>query len=157
MPKSKRRRGVTIEMYREIALSFPGVEEGTSYGTLAFRVQKKFMSRLKEDGESIVVKPVGFEEQDAMMRNEPDKYFLTDHYRGYPCILVRLGNATVDDMRMLIEQCWRRLASKQLLNQLSTHRPDQPESRAAPGRATQTARPSPRPKPRRRTRADPSG
>ena len=39
-----------FETVRKIALSFPGVEEGTSFGTPAFRVRKKFLARLREDG-----------------------------------------------------------------------------------------------------------
>jgi hypothetical protein len=47
---------VTCETVREIALALPGVEEGTSYGTPAFRVRGKFLARLREDGETLVVK-----------------------------------------------------------------------------------------------------
>lgn len=42
----------TFDTVREIALSLPGVEEGTSYGTAAFRVRGKFLARLREGGEA---------------------------------------------------------------------------------------------------------
>ena len=47
---------ITWETVREIALSLPGAEEGTSYGTPAFRVRKaEFFARLHDSGEALVV------------------------------------------------------------------------------------------------------
>ena len=40
---------MTLDEIREIALSFPGVEEGTSYGHPSFVVNKKFFTRLRRD------------------------------------------------------------------------------------------------------------
>ena len=40
----------------ELARRLPEVEEGTSYGTPALRVRGKFFARLREDGETLVVK-----------------------------------------------------------------------------------------------------
>ncbi|MGZ7033368.1 MAG: MmcQ/YjbR family DNA-binding protein, partial [Thermoanaerobaculia bacterium] len=54
---------VTFETVRELAHAFPGVEDGTSYGTAALRVKKKFMARLREDGDSVVFR-VGFDERE---------------------------------------------------------------------------------------------
>jgi hypothetical protein len=53
MPKRSR---VTLATVRRLALAFPGVEEGLSYGTPGFRVRGKFLARMKEDGETLVVK-----------------------------------------------------------------------------------------------------
>ena len=46
---------MTFEDVRKIALKFPHVEDGTSYGTAALKVKKKFFVRLKEDGDSLVI------------------------------------------------------------------------------------------------------
>ncbi len=63
-------RKVNFDTVRRIALEFPGVEEGVSYGTAAFRVRGKFLSRLREDGETLVVK-CGFDERDFRMQADP--------------------------------------------------------------------------------------
>ena len=42
---------ITWETVREIALTLPGAEEGTSYGTPAFRVRKALFVRLHDSGE----------------------------------------------------------------------------------------------------------
>jgi hypothetical protein len=43
---------VTFDDVRKIALAWPEVDDGTSYGTPALRVRKKLLARLKEDGDS---------------------------------------------------------------------------------------------------------
>jgi hypothetical protein len=48
----------------------------------------------------------------------PDAFFITDHYRGYPMLLVRLATVEEDDLRDLPELAWRSLAPKRLLNAL---------------------------------------
>jgi hypothetical protein len=47
---------VAFATVRKIALALPGVEAGTSFGTPAFHVRGKFLARLREDGETLVVK-----------------------------------------------------------------------------------------------------
>lgn len=47
---------MTFDDVRRLALALPRVVEGTSYGTAAFRVGKKFLLRLKEDGVTIAIK-----------------------------------------------------------------------------------------------------
>jgi hypothetical protein len=43
---------MTFDDVRKIALAWPEVEDGTSYGTPALKVRKKMLVRLKEDGDS---------------------------------------------------------------------------------------------------------
>lgn len=47
----RKRHPITLATVRRLALSFPGVEEGLSYGTPGFRVRGKFLARFWEDGE----------------------------------------------------------------------------------------------------------
>jgi hypothetical protein len=107
---------VTIEQFRDIALSLPGVEEGTSYGTLAFRVGKKFLVRLREDNESLALK-IGFDLRDLLLAADPKIFFTTDHYRGYPTVLVHLGTIDAGRLRDVLTEAWRRLAPKKLVAQ----------------------------------------
>ena len=112
--RAKRKRTpVTFDTVREMALSLPGVEEGTSYGTPAFRVRGKFFTRLREDGESLVVK-IDFDERELLMEAEPKTFYITDHYRNYPTMLVRLATVRREALRELLEESWRRAAPKRL-------------------------------------------
>ena len=115
MPNAKASRSkVTLETVRDILSSFPGVEEGTSYGTPGFRVAKRFLARMKEDGETLVVK-CGFDERAFRMQADPETFFTTDHYRGYPTVLVRLPRVSKTDLHDVLEGAWRRNASRKLL------------------------------------------
>jgi hypothetical protein len=97
---------VTFEEVRRIALSLPNVEEGTSYGTPAFKVAGKLLARLREDGDSLVVGTT-FEEREEMMAAEPETYYITDHYLKYPWVLVRLSRVHSDALRDLLGRAWR--------------------------------------------------
>lgn len=109
-----RRRGVTVAAARKLLLSFPGVEEGPCYGTPGFRVRGKFLARLREDGETLAVK-CGFDERDFRMQADPETFFTTDHYRGYPTVLIRLPTVAAQDLRAVFELAWRLRAPKRLL------------------------------------------
>ena len=112
MPKRSR---VTLATVRRLALALPGVEEGLSYGTPGFRVRGKFLARLWEDGETLVVK-CGDDERDFRMKADPETFFITD-YRGYPTVLVRLPSVTTTDLRDVLEQAWRLHAPRRLVKE----------------------------------------
>jgi hypothetical protein len=101
---------LTFKDVQKIALSLANVEEGTSYGTPAFKVDGKLLARLREDGESLVVGTT-FEEREEMMAAEPETYHITEHYLKYPWVLVRLSRVHSDSLRDLLSRAWR-LASR---------------------------------------------
>ena len=109
------RMSLTFEDVTRIAQELPGVSVGTSYGTPALRVGKKSMCRLWEDGEVLVLKPVEDIEQRFLMEIRPQVFFKTPHYEGYDAILIHLSAVDEDTLRDLLQQCWRRLATKALL------------------------------------------
>ena len=109
-----RRTAVTAETARKILLRLPGVEEGPCYGTAGFRVRKKFLARLR-DRDTVLVVKCGFDERDFRLRADPDVYFTTDHYSGYPTVLVRLDGVSVEDLEELLVHTWRQCAPKRLI------------------------------------------
>lgn len=104
---------VTFDLIRKLALAHPGVEEGTSYGTAALRVKGKFMARLKEDGQSVVFR-VGFDERELLMQTKPEVFYITDHYLGYPAVLLRMSKASKKEAADIVEMAWRFVAPKKL-------------------------------------------
>lgn len=101
---------MTFKDVRKMALLLEGVEEGTSYGTAAFKIRGKLIARLKEDGESLVVGTT-FEEREEMMAAEPGTYYITDHYLKYPWVLVRLPKVHPDALRDLLKGAVRLAAA----------------------------------------------
>jgi hypothetical protein len=120
--KPKRNRSsesgpVTFETVRMLALALPKAEEGTSYGTPAFKVGGTLFARLHQDGESLVVR-IDMNERAMRMKAEPETYYITDHYLNYPWILVRISSVDIDDLRDLLEDAWRLSAPKRLIASL---------------------------------------
>ncbi len=107
-------RGLTWEQVCALAAKLPGVEQGTSYGTPSLHVRKRFLARLKEDGETIAIR-VEFLDRDVLLQADPAAFYLTDHYRDYPAMLVRLAKVRPEVMAELLEQAWRRQAPKTLV------------------------------------------
>lgn len=105
---------LTFDDVRQLALALPEVEEGKSYGTPAFKVRGKFLSRLKEDGETLVVR-IDIDERDVLMAANPEAFYITDHYRGYPAMLVRMAAVDAEELRELLEEAWRLVAPKRLV------------------------------------------
>jgi hypothetical protein len=95
------RRKLSLSAIRLAVRALPGVEEGTSYGTPAWRHRGKFLARLHQDGESIVLK-VGNETRDHLLQADPQTFFVTDHYIGYPMVLARLDRLSATDLKRLL-------------------------------------------------------
>src|SRR5580692_9649181 len=97
---------MTFEDVRKIALKFPHVEDGRSYGTAALKVKKKFFVRLKEDGDSLVI-GMPFEQREALMAEDPATYYITDHYLKYGYGAVRLWKVSEEALRDLLKGAYR--------------------------------------------------
>jgi hypothetical protein len=111
-------RGSAFARISKFALALPGVEARSSYGTPGLYVGKKFMARLRDDDyDTTVLKPIEDGEQRFLMETQPDVFFLTPHYVGWPTILLRLSKVDRAQLEALVEQCWRALATKTMLNQ----------------------------------------
>ena len=141
MPATPRSRGkrrakaapVTAQTVRELALSLPDVQEGPSYGTPGFRIRGKLFARLHQDGESLVLK-VEFDLRDFLMQADPATFYITDHYRGYPMVLVRLSTVRRDQLAELLEEACRTAAPKRqrpAKPQPASIQPDTPARRKA--------------------------
>jgi hypothetical protein len=106
---------VTHQWVRETALALPGVIEGTSYGTPAFFVGKRktsdLLCRFHQDGKSLVL-PIEMEDREILLQVDPESFYLTDHYRGWPAVLARLDTVDRDALRDLLEGAWRRKAGE---------------------------------------------
>jgi hypothetical protein len=104
----------TFDDIREIAHALPGVVDGTSYGTPALKVGGKLIARLHQVMDCMVLRS-DLLDREILMQSAPDAFFITDHYRDYPWILVRLAAVEKSALPDLIERAWRLVASKTLV------------------------------------------
>src|SRR6187551_2594402 len=98
-----------------IGSRFPGVEEATSYGTPSLKVRGKFMCRLRTNPDALVVRVIDVADQQALILGDPDVFFITDHYKGWPGVLVRLDAVDPAQLAELVEDAWRTQAPKRLV------------------------------------------
>jgi len=103
---------LTFEGVRKIALSLDEVTEGTSYGTPAFFVRRALFARSRPDLDSLVVR-VDFERREEMMAEDPETYYITDHYLNYEWVLARLERMTPDAMADLLRMAWKAAGARQ--------------------------------------------
>jgi hypothetical protein len=108
---------VTFDDVRKFALLWDEVEDGTTYGTPALKVRKKLLARLREDNDSLVMFGVPPDEREMLIESQPKIFYLTDHYRDYPMVLIRLSKARRTIVEPLLHRHWRTLASKKAVKE----------------------------------------
>ena len=101
-----------LDTIRKFVLHLPGAEEYICYGTPAFRVKKRLIARLKEDGETLAVHA---DDRDDWTGKDAAIFFVTDHYRNYPMVLVNLAKVTEADLQQVLFEAWKQVAPKRLL------------------------------------------
>ena len=95
------------------ALALPGTELSTSYGRPAVKVNgKAFLYPGREPGSFAVASPLP--EKELLMETDPDTFWQTAHYRGWPAVLVRYGSADRERIETVITRAWWDKAPKAL-------------------------------------------
>ena len=94
----------------------PNVEATTRYdGSPVLKVQGVFMAGLamhsSAEPNTLVVR-AEFEERERLLEDAPETYYVTDFYRRYPLVLVRLPLLKREILRELLAGSWRMTAVK---------------------------------------------
>jgi hypothetical protein len=105
---------VTFETVRLAARPLPGVEDSTSYGTPALKVRGKLLVRLHQSGECFVLRTT-MKDREGLMKTDPAIFYITDHYRDYPWVLVRFLTVDPGQLAAMLERAWRLVAPKSLV------------------------------------------
>ena len=105
-----------FDIVRIVGLALPSVEAAAKYdGSPVLKVDGIFMAGLAthpsaEPG-TLVVRS-GIEERERLLEDAPETYYLTDYYRSYPLILVRLSRVAPDALHDLLSVSWRLTMAK---------------------------------------------
>jgi hypothetical protein len=116
---------------RRIALALPESSEQSSRGTASWRVREKGFvwerplrqKEVDELGEHAPEGPIlgarveHLGAKEALLADDPDVYFTTAHFDGYPAVLVRLERIALDELEELIVEAWLSKAPKRLAKQ----------------------------------------
>jgi hypothetical protein len=55
--------------------------------------------------------------KEALIADDPDVFFTTPHFDGYPAVLVRLERIGLDDLEELTVEAWLARAPKRLVDE----------------------------------------
>jgi hypothetical protein len=103
-PRPTRRRD-RFAPVAAIGRTLPDVEVTTTYGKPALKVRGKMFvciaSHSSAEPDTLVVM-MAIADRDALIAEDPDTYYVKDHYVGYPCVLVRLARVHPDALRGLV-------------------------------------------------------
>jgi hypothetical protein len=106
------------------ATKLPGIAEATSYGTPSLTVDGKLLLRVK-DADTLVLRCT-LEDKAMLMEAAPDIYFETDHYVGWPAVLVRLSAISDAELAHRLEQAWHLRAPKKRKAEYANAHPAKP-------------------------------
>lgn len=108
-------RGSRFTLVEAIGRTLPDVEVTTTWGQPTLQVRGKMFaciaSHKSAEPDSLVVM-MDFPDRDALIEDDPDTYYLKEHYLGYPCVLVRLSRVHPDALRDLVVGAHRYVSAK---------------------------------------------
>jgi len=110
-----RKTAATFKAVHELGREFPDLHESTMYGSPALKLGNRLVAcvaihRSAEPG-SLVVR-TDFEQRSALISDDPQTYYITDHYAGYTGVLVRLAKVEKDALHDLLFGAMRFVATK---------------------------------------------
>ena len=112
----KGRWKAAFDIVKELGCSLPNVEVTTRYdGAPVLKVHGVFMAGLamhaSAEPNTLVVR-TEFEEREGLLEDAPETYYITDFYRRYPLVLVRLPLLKRAVLRELLAGSWRMTTAK---------------------------------------------
>lgn len=99
-----------FDTVKELGRTLPNVVDGTAYGAPALKVDGKLLACIptnkSAEAGSIVVR-IDPEQRAELLRQQPDIYYMSDHYAAHPTVLVRLSKITRTDLIELLRDARR--------------------------------------------------
>ena len=93
----------TWETVCRLGARLPGVQESTSYGTPALKVDGRLMARLLDD-DRVAIFTI---ERDALLAADPDTFTVPAHYEKHPMVVVRLASVDETELGEVLTESWR--------------------------------------------------
>lgn len=109
-------RKITWERLKKLALSLdlPRVEEATSWGEPCLKAHGKLWTWWSPSEDAPVFK-VPFEEREMLIEVDPDRFFVTPHYKNHKLILIRPERFDPKWAEANLRRVWRDQAPKRFL------------------------------------------
>ena len=122
MTTRKKTPPLDFEAVAAAALELPGVALSTSYRTPSIKVKGKVMARLRTEAEGALMLKCDLLDREMLLQADPETFFITEHYRDYPAILVNLPTLRRAALPQLLEAAWQLVATPTLRRELAERR-----------------------------------
>ena len=76
---------------RKIMLAIPGTDERPWFNQPSVFIHDRFLSKVHHKEDAVTLQVGSMEMRDMMLEAEPKLFYITDHYRKFPFVLVRLS------------------------------------------------------------------
>jgi hypothetical protein len=120
----------TWDDVRRIALGLPETSEEVSRGNAHWRVKDKgfvwerplrksdleALGATAPDGPILGARTEHLIAKEALLADDPDVFFTTPHFDGFPAVLVRLEEISVEDLEEVVVEAWLARAPKRLVD-----------------------------------------
>lgn len=93
------------------ALGLPDTVDSTMHGDRCVRLRGQWIVNTGREPDALAL-ALDLDTIDFLKATEPDAYFQTPHYQGWPAVLVRHAVADEARLREQIEKAWMRRASR---------------------------------------------
>jgi hypothetical protein len=74
------------------------------------------------DGPILAIRTPDINAKEALLAEDPAVYFTTPHFNGYPAVLVRLAEISVEELTEVLEEAWLGRAPKRVAAQYLAER-----------------------------------
>ncbi len=74
----------------KIMLALPGTDERLWFNEPSVFIHDRFLSKVHKKEEAVTLQVGSMEMRDMMLEAEPKLFYITDHYRKFPFVLIRL-------------------------------------------------------------------
>jgi hypothetical protein len=113
---------------RRLALALPETSESTSRGTATWAVSGKSfawerplraadiaaLGAAAPTGPILGIRTPDLELKDVLLASDPNVFFTTPHFDGYPAVLIRLGAIPAARLKAVLVEAWLARAPKRV-------------------------------------------
>lgn len=90
----------------------PEVRQSTSYGAPSIKVKSRNFASVRGPQEMVLHCPL--EHKELLMEMAPEIYWQTDHFQGWPGLIVRMEAISDEELSLRLEDAWRFRAPRRL-------------------------------------------
>ncbi len=87
---------------RKVMLAIAGTDERPWFNQPSVFLHDRFLAKTHHKEDAVTLQVGSMEMRDMMLETEPKLFYITDHYRKFPFVLVRLSALTKTVLRELL-------------------------------------------------------